>query len=125
MQAAGLEAAPELTRGAVFLVPAGTALQLQSEAADGPMLVSGSWKWLRVPSAYLKVGFQGGICSRVGIQSADCPAIMARMTPGPLLQLWSCAINRRVFAEPAPAEQPGKQEAGRLREKQLDLVGAA
>lgn len=39
MQAAGLEAAPELTRGAVFLVPAGTALQLQSVAADGPMLV--------------------------------------------------------------------------------------
>jgi hypothetical protein len=40
VQAAGLEAAPELTRGAVFLVPAGTALQLQSEAADSPMLVS-------------------------------------------------------------------------------------
>jgi hypothetical protein len=65
------------------------------------------------------------ICSRVGKRSADCPAIMAQVTPGVLPQLWSCAVNRRVFAEPAPAEQPGKQEAGRLREKQLDLVGAA
>ena len=39
MQAARLEAAPELTRGTVFLVPAGTALQLRSDAAEGPMLV--------------------------------------------------------------------------------------
>ena len=47
------------------------------------------------------------------------------LTPGVLVQLWSCAVNRRVFAEPAPEQQPGKQEAGRLQEKQLDLVGAA
>ena len=76
-------------------------------------------------SADLKVGFQGGKCSRVGMRAVGCPAIVARVIPGLLLQLWSCAVNCRVFAEPAPEQQPGKQEAGRLREKQLDLVGAA
>jgi hypothetical protein len=40
MQAAGLELKPGLKRGSVFLVPAGTALMLQSDAAAGPMLVS-------------------------------------------------------------------------------------
>lgn len=38
------------------------------------------------------------------------------------LQVWSCAVNQRVFAEAAPsADHP---EASRLREKQLDLVGS-
>ncbi len=40
-QAAGLDSAPALARGGVFLVPAGTSLRLSADAGGGPLLVWG------------------------------------------------------------------------------------
>lgn len=56
-QAAGLEAAPDLARGAVFFMPAGTALSLQSNAAAGPMLVRNLYAQLVRASCHRVCGY--------------------------------------------------------------------